>query len=233
MSINTARSLSPLEAKVILSLEWEGTPVVSRAEIIELLEGSKGRADKVIRSLKQKNWLQQLSRGDYLLIPAERGPFGIPDSNMLAIGSHLVEPYYYGYATAAEYYHFTAQSRSVAWIVTTRQVPERTIRNTTFRFVRVVPRKFFAYQPTEVYKQKVIMSDREKTVLDCVDQPECSGGIGEVTRIISVASRELDWKQFVKYTLRFDSVTLRNASVTSRTERKLEYQIKCAVACAR
>jgi len=208
METNLVRSLSPLEAEVVLGLEWQEKPVISRAEIVDLLGGSVERADKVIRSLRKKNWLQRISGGRYLLIPAERGPAGIPDSNMLAIGQHLAEHYYYGYATAAAHYRFTAQSRSVVWIVTTKQVAERTIRNSTFRFVSVVPRKFFGFEPTSVYEQKVQMSDREKTVIDCVDQPEFAGGIGELTRIIAAAAPKFDWIKFCDYAVTFDSVAV-------------------------
>lgn len=208
MKNNFVRSLSPLESEVVLALEWQEKPVISRAEIADLFGGSTDRADRVIRSLRRKNWLQRISGGRYLLIPAERGPSGIPDSNMLAVGQHLVEPYYYGYATAAAHYRFTAQSRSVAWIVTTKQVPERSIRNTTFRFVCVTPRKFFGFQPTVVYEQKMQMSDREKTVIDCVDQPDFAGGIGELTRIIASAAPKLDWGKFCDYAVKFGSVAV-------------------------
>jgi predicted transcriptional regulator of viral defense system len=208
MENNLIRSLSPLEAEVILALQWQEKAAVSRSEIVEILGGSTARADKVIRSLRNKNWLQRLSGGRYLVIPAERGPVGIPDSNMLAVGQYLAKPYYVGFATAAAHYRFTAQSRSVVWIVTTKQVPERTIRNTTFRFVSVVPRKFFGFEPTSVYEQKVQMSDREKTVIDCVDQPEFVGGIGELTRIVASAASKLDWNKFTAYAKKFGSVAV-------------------------
>ncbi|MEX0641167.1 MAG: type IV toxin-antitoxin system AbiEi family antitoxin [Pirellulales bacterium] len=208
MENNLIRSLSPLEAEVILALQWQEKATVTRSEIAELLRGSKARADKVIRSLRDKNWLQRLSGGHYLLIPAERGPIGIPDSNMLAVGQYLAKPYYFGFATAAAHYRFTAQSRSAVWIVTTKQLPERTIRSTTFRFVSVVSRKFFGFESTPVYEQKVQMSDREKTVIDCVDQPEFAGGIGELTRIIASAAPKVDWNKFTEYAAKFGSVSV-------------------------
>ncbi len=208
MRNNSIRSLSGLEAEVVLALEWREQPIVSRQEIMDLLGGHSQRADKTIRSLRRKNWLQRLSRGRYLLIPAARGPAGIPDSNMLAVGRHFVEPYYYGYATAAAHYHFTVQSRAMVWIVATKQTAERTIRNTTFHIVCVALRKFFGFEPTMVYGQKVQMSDQEKTVIDCVDRPELSGGVSEVTRVITSAAPKLDWEKFCKYAVQFDSVAL-------------------------
>ncbi len=208
MENNLTRSLSPLESKVVLALQWEEKPFVLRSEIIEMLGGTSVQADKIIRSLRRKNWLERLSGGRYLLIPADRGPLGIPDSNMLAIGQYLVEPYYFGYTTAAAHYHFTAQSRRVVWIVTTKQAPERTIRDTIFRFVTVASRKFFGFGATSVYEQTVLMSDREKTILDCVDQPEFAGGISDLTRIIACAARKLDWDKFCEYAIRLDSIAV-------------------------
>jgi hypothetical protein len=82
---------------------------------------------------------------------------------MLAIGRHLVEPYCFAYATAAAHYRFTAQSRSTAWIATTKTVGHHLIRGTNFRFVCLIERKFFGYQPTPVFDEEVNMSDPEKT----------------------------------------------------------------------
>lgn len=125
---------------------------------------------------------------------------------MLAIGRHLVEPYYFAYATAAAHYRLTAQARSTAWIATTKTVSNQHIRGTTFRFVCLVERKFFGYQPTQVFDEEVYMSDPGKTVIDCVDRPDNAGGIGEITRIIVSAARRLNWHTFCDYAIRFRSV---------------------------
>ena len=206
METNQARTLSPLESKLILQLEWDERPLILRTEIVSALNGSVQRADRVIRSLLAKNWLERLSRGRYVLVPASRGPQGIPDSNMLALGRHFVEPYYFAYATAAGHYRFTSQSRTTVWIASRKQVPDRTIRDTCFRFISVVGRKFFGYASTAVFNEKVNMSDPEKTVIDCVDRPDLAGGIGEVTRIIARAALVLDWDVFGKHALQFNSV---------------------------
>ena len=206
MDNNLNRTLSPLEAKLVLQLEWEERPLISRTEIMRSLNGSTQRADRVIRSLLAKNWLERLSSGRYLFVPASRGPQGIPDSNMLAIGRHFVDPYYFAYTTAAAHYRFTSQSRTTVWIATTKHAPDRTIRGTRFRFISMVKRKFFGYESTEVFNEKVNLSDPEKTVIDCVDRPDLAGGIGEVTRIIARAARALNWGNLSKHALQFNSV---------------------------
>lgn len=208
MKINSIRTLSSLEAKVVLGLEWQNRRSVDRKEIAHLLGGNVRTADKVIRSLRDKQWIERVARGRYLLIPAERGPEGIPDANVLIIASLLVDPYYLGYATAAAHYHFTTQSRSTVWVATRRIVADRLIRDTTFRFVTLIERKFFGYTPTKVFEAEVNMSDPEKTVLDCVDRVENAGGTGEVARIILGAGLKIDWERLAAYAAKMGSVAL-------------------------
>ena len=205
MENNKARSLSPLEAQVVLRLEWEQAAFISRAEVIAAL-GTAARADRVIRSLLRKRWLERAQHGKYLLISATRGPEGIPDSNILAIGANFVAPYYYAYATAAAHYRFSTQSRSTVWVATRHPHAEVHLRETVFRFVALSEHKFFGFRPTDVFAQKVMMSDPEKTLLDCLDKVQLAGGIGEATRIITGAAPQVNWERVVKYARRLDSL---------------------------
>jgi predicted transcriptional regulator of viral defense system len=202
------RTLSSQEAKVVLGLEWEEQRVVDRSEIIRLLGGDSTKAGKLIHSLRKKRWLERIAPGRYLLIPADRGPEGIPETNPLSLGKHLADPYYFGYTTAAAHYRFTPQSRNTVWIVTPQNVPDRTIRETTYWFANLVGRKFFGYGPEKVFGEEVNLSDREKTILDCVDKIGRAGGIAEVARMIVRAAPALDWGRVGDYARRFGSVAL-------------------------
>jgi len=201
------RSLSSLEARVVLALQWDDRRWTDRSEIVRIL-GNQASADRVIRSLRKKRWIERIVRGRYLLIPADRGLEGVPEGNVLLVGSQIVDPYYFGYATAAAHYSFTTQSRHTVWIASTKPVRPKRIRGSTFRFVRLSKKRFFGYAPTRVFESEVSMSDLEKTVIDCVDKPQYAGGIGEVTRTIVVASRRILWDAFADYALRMDSVAL-------------------------
>jgi len=202
------RTLSQQEARVVLGLEWQERRTVDREEIVLLLDGNTARAARVIHSLVKKQWLERIAPGRYLLIPADRGPAGVPETNALGVGKHLADPYYFSYTTAAAFHNFTPQSRGTVWIVTPRKIPERTIRGTTYRFVNLVGRKFFGYGQVTVYDEKVNLADREKTILDCVDKVKWAGGIGEVARMIVRAAPKLDWDKVAGYVGRFGSVAL-------------------------
>jgi len=54
----------------------------------------------------------------------------------------------------------------------------------------------------------VMMSDREKTAIDCIDRTELAGGVAEAASIPARASRRLDWQKAAEYLDRMDSTAL-------------------------
>ena len=207
--ISNLRSLSAYESKIVLSLVEDGRRELNRAAVIAKLGVSPGSADLVIRSLLRKGWLERAGRGRYLLIPPDQGPEVIGESNILALASRLVDPYYIGYATAAAHYGLTTQLRNVVWIATTTSgLRNRSIKDSAVRFVHLSPRKFFGFDAIPVFGYSVRMSDREKTVIDSVDRLRFAGGVSEVRQMLAAAARRLDWQKLVGYLEKIGSVSL-------------------------
>lgn len=202
------RSLSKQESRVVLTLVEQGRREVDRPELIKLLEANPKIADHVIRSLRRKGWLERASWGKYLLVTPDQGPEAIGESNLLALASRIVETYYIGFGTAATHYGFTTQHRNVIWLVTPMHLRSRKIGDTKIQIVNPMEHKFFGYASMDVLGYPVLMSDREKTVIDCIDRPELAGGIGEVAYILATASHRLDWSKVVDYLIRIGSTPL-------------------------
>ena len=202
------RSLSPQESRVVLSMAENGRKEIGRKEIIDMLGVSPQAADHVIRSLRRKGWLERASWGRYLLIPPEMGPDALGESNVLALASRIAEPYYFGYATAAAHYGFTTQHRQVIRLVTPVRTRHRRVLDTEVHIVNPVPRKFFGFGPIDVLGHAVMMSDHEKTVIDCIDRPDLAGGEGEAAIIVATACRRIDWHKAARYLKRMSSKTL-------------------------
>jgi predicted transcriptional regulator of viral defense system len=202
------RSLSPQESRVVLALAEQGRREIARPEIVELLGASPKAADHVINSLRRKGWLERASWGKYLLIPPDQGPEALGESNLLALASRIIEPYYIGFGTAATHYGLTTQHRNVIWLVTPVHLRDRRVGDAEVRIVNPVPHKFFGFGPVDVLGYKVIISDREKTAIDCIDRPELAGGAGEAAYILATASRRLDWGKAADYLERIGSTAL-------------------------
>jgi len=99
ISKEISRSLSPLESKLILHLEWEKQTVVNIQEAITILDRSHDHTRQVLHRLAGRHWLAPSTAGNYELFPGERGKRAFPDTDHLFIGSTLVTPYYSSYAT--------------------------------------------------------------------------------------------------------------------------------------
>ena len=202
------RSLSPQESRVVLSMAEHGSREIERGQIIDMLGVSPQAADHVIRSLRRKGWLERASWGRYLLIPPEMGPHALGESNVLALASRIAEPYYFGYGTAAMHYGFTTQHRQVIRLVTPMRTRNRRVLDSEVRIVNPVLRKFFGFRPVDVLSYTVMMSDREKTAIDCIDRPDLAGGEGEAATILATACRRIDWHKAAGYLDRMSSKTL-------------------------
>ncbi|MGD0519827.1 MAG: type IV toxin-antitoxin system AbiEi family antitoxin [Terracidiphilus sp.] len=204
----TTRSLSPQESRVVLALSERGQRETTRAEIVELLAVTPKAADHVIESLRHKGWLERASWGKYLLVPAEQGPDALGDSNLLALASCIANPYYIGFSTAAAHYGLTTQHRNVIFVVTLTRLRGREVGQSQVRIVNQADSKFFGFEPVDVLGYKVMISDREKTAIDCIDRPALAGGVGEAATILATASRRFDWNKVADYLERIDSGAL-------------------------
>jgi predicted transcriptional regulator of viral defense system len=193
------RSLSAIEARVILSLEADGESELSLDTIEQRAEVRRGFARKLAHDLVRKGWIQRVGRGRYLLNPSERGPDALPDTDPLRIGSHIVRPYYFGYASAAELWGFLLQAGRVYYIVTPVRTAVRLDHPAQFRFVRTRPDWFFGSQEMRRRGETLLVSDPERTVIDCVGRPELSGGLGGVAQIIARSKDRLVWRRLSEY----------------------------------
>src|SRR5580692_7712957 len=202
------RSLSTQESKVILALTERGRREATRAEIVDLLGVSDKAADNVIESLRRKGWLERATWGEYLLVPPEQGPDALGDSNLLALASRIADPYYIGFGSAAAHYGLTTQHRSVIFVVTPVRLRAREVGESRVRIVNLSDKKFFGFEPVDVLGYKVMISDREKTAIDCIDRPALAGGVGEVATILATASRRFDWSRATDYLKRMESGAL-------------------------
>jgi predicted transcriptional regulator of viral defense system len=204
----SVRTLSPQESRVVLALAEQKRRGVGRQEIIKLLGASAKAADNVIESLRRKGWLERASWGEYIVIPPEEGPDALGETNLLALASRIADPYYIGYGSAAGHYGLTTQHRRVIYVVTPVRMRERQVGEGRVRVVNPRPAKFFGFAPVDVFGFKVMMSDREKTAIDCIDRPALAGGVGEAASILAAASRRMDWTKAVGYLERMESTAL-------------------------
>jgi len=203
------RSLSPLEAKLILRLEWDKQFVVTAEDAMRILDISPDHARQVLHRLARDRWLALITPGKYELIPAERGEYAFTDTNPLFIGSVLVSPYYFSFATAAYFHGISTQAALTVYIATTQDRPRQMlVRDKEYRLVRQPSHKFFGWTDVDAYGSQVNMAQPEKTILDCLDRPGFSGDIPEIAAMLAYGNSRLDWGKLADYAARFESQAL-------------------------
>lgn len=111
------------------------------------------------------------------------------------------------YWSALAYWNLTEQVPRVTYVQTTSRKEHRTptVLGMRFRIVRVKSHKFFGGHRYYSRGGPAVVTDREKTVLDCLDRPDLSGGVEEVARALLAADGDLDWDRVTDYLGRFGS----------------------------
>ncbi len=201
------RTLGPFESKVVLSMLEDGQDVIRAAEIVSML-GSEQTARKVIRNLLRKGWFSRLVGGRYILLPPEYGAENLGENNILALAGAVVDQSYVGWWSAAAFHGFTTQKPMTVFVAVKRQTSSRFIEGAEIRFVKVAPRKFFGFDGYNVYGRNVQISTPVKTLVDCVDRPDLSGGPVEIARIVHAGMNEIDPEILADVAINMRSISL-------------------------
>jgi predicted transcriptional regulator of viral defense system len=167
-------------------------------------------AKKIMSSLIGKKWVLPLKRGLYAIVPLDAGVKG-SDSFVLhnfVIASYLVEPYYVGYWSALNHHGLSEQIPRTTFIATPKPKMPLTILDSDYCFVTIEKRKFFGSQEIEIEGWKVNISTPEKTIADCLDHPEHSGGIDEVAKAIYFNHEEIDIRKLYSFAEKMGNLTI-------------------------
>jgi len=71
-----------------------------------------------------------------------------------------------------------------------------------FKFFNGSEKKFFGFDDVLISNVRVKISDKEKTIVDCLDKPKYCGGIGEITKAIFFAKEEIDLEKLTDYAIK-------------------------------
>jgi len=196
------RGLRGSSAELLHRLRRRG-PVFTFRDALEVSGYDGGYLKLVLHMLERGGWIERIERGKYVILPleAERGRYTLHE---FVVGSALVEPSAIAYWSALHYHGLTEQIPNVVFVQTTSRKKRRelTVFGTKYRIVRVVERKFFGLEPLWIEGLKVHVTDKEKTIIDCLDKPQHCGGVVEVYKALR---EEVNVKKLSMYLERFGS----------------------------
>lgn len=209
---NTIKGLGQKEAELVARLMYENKIIVTAGEIDSFLpEGYKYRR-QLIYSLKNKNILSPIKRGIYVFVPLDSVPTGIRVNELLIPPFFFPDNnYYIGYSTMFNYYGFIEQIFQTVYVLNTTICRERVIRGVSYKFVRVPEKRIYGLETIVVEGEDVIVSSRERTLVDLIYFNKPVGGILPALEIFKsvINNPGCDINKFVLYAARFPSVTTR------------------------
>lgn len=139
----------------------------------------------MLHRMEKRGWIERIERGKYIIIPlpATKGRYTL---NELVIGSLLVEDHCIAYWSALHFHGLTEQIPGTVFIQTTSRKKKQLldIFGVTYRIIRVKPEKFFGMETQWMDDDQVNITEKEKTVVDCLDKPQHCGGVIEVLKAL-------------------------------------------------
>jgi predicted transcriptional regulator of viral defense system len=197
--------LSHLEQTAYFAALRKGIHVLDVESVGSLVAVSRSHATKLLTDMARKGALYRVGRGRYVVIPSDvlygrqtfvADPFQVVDE--LLRGEGLAE-YYVAYQSAAFVYGAADQLPQALLVALPGQRRPIALGRAEILFVQVQRAKFFGIQETRHHDSFFRISDREKTLLDCLDRFDLCGGMDEVVHTISALLPEVHPERLLVY----------------------------------
>ena len=148
-----------------------------------MLGGKVENINELIENLVHKKLLIRIERGKYC-----RTNF----KNELVIGCRLVDDGCVAYWSALNIHGLTEQFPNTVFIQTTKVKAPKTVFGVKYRFIKITPSKRIGIKTEGFGNHRYLMTDVEKTIIDCFDLHEYSGGYAELIRAFNQAKLNAD-----------------------------------------
>ena len=151
--------------------------------------------------LENRGIIERIEKGKYLIIPlgAEKGKYTLHE---FIIGSTLIEPYSIAYWSALNYYGLTEQIPTTVFLQTTARKKNQDIKvfGVKYQIVKIKKEKVFGIRKEWIEETQINITDKEKTIIDCLDKPQYCGGVIEVAKALK--NNKFDRKKLENYAQR-------------------------------
>lgn len=191
-------ALSNTEAEFLSQLSASGKSIITTTDAKKYWRGSTP-IKVILHRLEIKKWLQRLDRGVYLLVPLEAGPERFWSESPLVIAPFLIQPAAVAYWSALHYWQMTEQMPRVTFVQSTKRKQDLDILGVRFQFISIKKDRFFGVTERKMNEKKFLVTDREKTLIDCAARPELSGGIIQLSQSLQNEHAQVDWAKLDRY----------------------------------
>ncbi len=158
----------------------------------------KGVLKVILSRLEKQGQIERIEKGKYMIIPLgeKKGKYTLDE---FVLGSVLVQPCIIAYWSALNYYGLTEQIPRTVFIQTTtrKKKQEITVFGITYKTVHIKKEKIFGTENAWFEDTQITITNKEKTITDCLDKPQHCGGIIEVAK--AIRSKDYDIQKLADY----------------------------------
>lgn len=201
---NKMTGLGAKEAELVATVGSSGLKVFTVADAAKLMASDNKIVAKLVHRLVKKRKLFRIEKGKYFLIPPEAWKTGEYTEEGVIVASQLIKPYYLSYWTALSFYGWTEQPSKTIYVATTKLKRPLSLQGVIIKFVRLRNDRFFGFTEQWIGNQKVAVADKEKAIIDCLDQPRYAGEIVEVAKGLWNGRNEIDFSKLIEYAKRMN-----------------------------
>jgi len=196
------KTLGKISAQLISKLYDENRPVFEIKHAQRILGKSYVATIDLLRDLVKRKIIVRLKAGKYLIIPQEMGSGKDYLGNWYIAAKEVINSpkYYVAFYSAMNYWGMVTQPLIKIFIATPkRQVVPREMKEKMI-FITVKENSIWGIKEEWIErKEKIRISDIEKTILDCLTFPQYCGGITEIAKGIWIVKDKLDQKKLLNY----------------------------------
>lgn len=209
-AMNQKKGIRDSNVEWLSKLAQSGKTVFTFEDAMKVSHYSSEMLRLTLHNLKKSKWIDRIEKGKYIIIPLEAGPEGLYTEHEFVIASFLVNPYAISYWSALNFYGFTEQIPRTVYISTTRRKKKRQkeVFGIIYKFIVLRETKFLGIRKIWIENRQINITDKEKTIVDCLDHPEYCGGIIEAAKGLWEGRENLDPEKILDYVERMNNATI-------------------------
>ena len=196
------KTLGKISAKLIRKLYDENRPIFEINHAQRIVGKNYNATTDLLRDLVKRKIIVRLKAGKFLIIPQEMGSGENYLGNWYIAGKEIInsKKYYIAFYSAMNHWGMLTQPLIKIFIATPKRqiIPQEMIGKMIF--VTVKEKSIWGIKEEWINtKEKIRISNIEKTIIDCLTFPQHCGGITEIAKGIWIVKDKLDYKILLNY----------------------------------
>lgn len=183
-----SENLTRSQLNLMLLLDEYEMDIFSLDDVKKLVPEQEEEINEIIENLVHKKVFSRIERGKYC-----RANF----RDEKAIGSFLIPDGAIAYWSALNLHGLTEQFSNTIFIQTTKFKKDKKVFGVAYQFVTIAERKRDGINNEGYGNHSYTITDVEKTIVDCFDLPQYSGGYAELIRAFS--ETKLSSEKMIQY----------------------------------